>query len=388
MDEMRYEIGLLRNLVALDTDSDQKKNYVRIAKLLGIEAKKLGLRAKTITYKSDEGKPCPNLFISLDKKAKETILLATHYDVVPAGEGWTADPFKLRRKGKMLIGRGACDDKGAIAAAMGALKELKNLDCRRNVKLLVACDEEVGAGNGLKKLIAKNKKDLISDFCIVMDKDFTNVGIGCSGTAMGYIFLKGEQGHAGYPHKTLNIVHEAVPFMADLLEYKKLREMKKSVAPAPPGSLHKTVWGRFSITMLNAGHKTNIIPSSLRIGFDIRALPEEKINGVIKEFKKFVGIKLKKHNLRGRITIKGSNGYMIRKDNPYVEEVAKKAEKILGRKLEKVVELGAVDGRFIAKLGISAIAITPGGKNAHAPEESISIYELRKTKELVKELVR
>ncbi len=388
MDEMRYEIDLLRKLVALNTDSEKKTNYGKIVQLLKKEAKKLGLRAKTIRYKSSEEKFCSNLFITLNKKAKETLLLATHYDVVPAGEGWKSDPFRLRRKGKLLIGRGACDDKGAIAAAMGALKELKKGNCRRNVKLLVACDEEVGGENGLRKLIVNNREDLSSDFCIVMDKDFMNVGIGCSGTAMGHIHLKGEQGHAGYPHKTRNVVHDAIPFMDDLLKYGKLREKKKSWAPAPSGSLHKNVWGRFSVTMLNAGHKTNIIPSSLRIGFDIRALPEENIKEIIKEFKTFVAGKLKKHNLRGRITIKGSDGYVIEKDNPYVEEVAKKSEKILGRKLEKVVELGAVDGRFIAKLGIPAIAITPGGKNPHAPEESISIYELRKTKELVKELVR
>src|SRR5438874_578296 len=46
---------------------------------------------------------------------------AGHLDVVPAGEGWTGDPFEARIEDGLLIGRGANDMKSAIAAYVAAL---------------------------------------------------------------------------------------------------------------------------------------------------------------------------------------------------------------------------------------------------------------------------
>ena len=44
--------------------------------------------------------------------------IVVHLDVVPAGDGWDADPFMLRRDGDMLIGRGTDDDKGPFITAL------------------------------------------------------------------------------------------------------------------------------------------------------------------------------------------------------------------------------------------------------------------------------
>src|SRR5690606_23608340 len=44
------------------------------------------------------------------------LLLNAHLDTVPPNQGWTGDPFALTRDGDRLIGLGACDTKGAIAA--------------------------------------------------------------------------------------------------------------------------------------------------------------------------------------------------------------------------------------------------------------------------------
>ena len=44
------------------------------------------------------------------------LLLVSHLDTVPAGEGWRSDPFKLQRDGEKLTGLGANDAKGCVAA--------------------------------------------------------------------------------------------------------------------------------------------------------------------------------------------------------------------------------------------------------------------------------
>ena len=70
-----------------------------------------------------------------------------HLDVVPAGEGWSSDPFKLTAENGKLYGRGVSDDKGPVVACLHAMKRLKDenagLGCR--VRLIVGCNEETGS---------------------------------------------------------------------------------------------------------------------------------------------------------------------------------------------------------------------------------------------------
>ena len=70
-----------------------------------------------------------------------------HLDVVPAGEGWTVtEAFTPKREGDLLYGRGVSDDKGPMAAALLAMRAVKELGVplTKNVKLLLGTDEETG----------------------------------------------------------------------------------------------------------------------------------------------------------------------------------------------------------------------------------------------------
>jgi succinyl-diaminopimelate desuccinylase len=88
--------------------------------------KAIGLRVDIYdpVEKTGDGKPRPNVVGTLDVGAKKTIGLITHYDVVPPGEGWKHNPYKLPVEGDRAYGRGAADDKSAIAASLGALRLL------------------------------------------------------------------------------------------------------------------------------------------------------------------------------------------------------------------------------------------------------------------------
>lgn len=68
----------------------------------------------------------------------------THVDVVPAGEGWSADPFALREREGYLIGRGVTDDKGPSVLCLYALKYLRerNIPLRYPVRALLGVNEE------------------------------------------------------------------------------------------------------------------------------------------------------------------------------------------------------------------------------------------------------
>ncbi|EGO65018.1 Sapep family Mn(2+)-dependent dipeptidase [Acetonema longum] len=69
-----------------------------------------------------------------------------HCDVVPAGGGWSGDPFRLAKQGDRLIGRGVIDDKGPLLAAFLALKIIRDqgLPLKRRIRIVAGGDEESG----------------------------------------------------------------------------------------------------------------------------------------------------------------------------------------------------------------------------------------------------
>lgn len=70
-----------------------------------------------------------------------------HLDVVPAGDGWSHDPFSLVCENGMLYGRGVADDKGPTVAALHALKRIQEsgVKLHHRVRLIVGCNEENGS---------------------------------------------------------------------------------------------------------------------------------------------------------------------------------------------------------------------------------------------------
>ncbi len=385
---LKYEIPLLKKLVALNTDSETKENYWKCANLIAAEARRAGLKAGIIRAKAPDRKPRPNVVVELNKGAKETLLLVTHYDIVAAGSGWKTNPFRVTRKGNRLYGRGVNDDKAGIAVAIGAMKELKKEKVRRNIKLIAACDEEVGGDFGIKYLVKRHWKDITADVALILDASLNKVSIGCSGIPRGYIILNGKQGHAGYPFRTPNIIHNALPFLIELKDYKNIAEKQISSFNAPRYSPKKKMFGRFSITVLSAGYKSNVIPSQLKIGFDLRIIPEADAKREMNKFKQYVRKKMKKYGLKGRIEIKGTNGYFTDEQNPFVKELQDIAEKITGKRLRAIVSFGGEDGRHIAPKGIAIAGFGPGGKHPHSAKEFITARDLEITKEMIKELCR
>ena len=78
----------------------------------------------------------------------EEFAILCHLDVVPAGDGWTKDPFGGTVEDGKIWGRGATDDKGPAVCSLYALKALKDKGFRprKKIKLIVGCNEESGWG--------------------------------------------------------------------------------------------------------------------------------------------------------------------------------------------------------------------------------------------------
>lgn len=355
------EIAFLSQLVEINTDSNLKTGYSACADVIKREAESIGLKTEVCDSAeiAPDRKPRPNVIAHLDVSADETILLATHYDIVPAGSGWRHDPFRLVVEGARAYGRGAADDKGAIVCAMGALRELKTMAPKANVTLLASPDEEVGGDLGLGYAVTHAKT--AGDAAIVLDASPTVVSVGASGVLWGKIVVKGKQGHAGYPERAKNAIDEAIPFLERLSKYSKIRERVKSKIRAPPGSHHKQIWGRFSLTMLSAGEKENVIPGECEARFDLRVCPDENFEKAKRDFERYFRRVRSSEKVKATLefTKETVSNYFTDPDHPLVTRFSRAVQGASGRRIPVAGELGGNDGHFFAKIGVPVISFGP-----------------------------
>ena len=80
------------------------------------------------------------------RDCRDYLATITHLDVVPVGEGWSADPFTMREREGWIIGRGVLDDKGPSVLCLYAMKYLKErkIPLRYPVRALLGVNEEIG----------------------------------------------------------------------------------------------------------------------------------------------------------------------------------------------------------------------------------------------------
>jgi len=385
-----YELELLSKLVGIDTNAQTKTGYAACSEVIRIEAEKLGFKVRV--YDSAKLAPDkmsrPNLVIDLDVGASERIILSTHYDVVLAGQGWSHEPFRLTIEENRAYGRGASDNKAGIVAALSALRELKvKGNSRVNVSLLVSPDEEVGGELGVGYLVETVK--IRGDGAIILDSGPDVVSIGASGAVWGKMIVRGLQGHAGYPHLAKNAIELALPLLNDLAKYAKIREKVHSRLPAPPTAPKKKVWGRFSITMLRAGEKENVIPGECEARFDLRVCPDEDNEKARRALSDYFEKIRKKHKCDAQLefTSKLASNYYIDPKHPLVKALSVAARQVVG-KVSIAADLGGNDGHYFARAGIPVVSYGPirNDCNFHGKDEFVYITDLDLVKKVLVQL--
>lgn len=194
-----------------------------------------------------------------------------HTDVVPVGDlsKWSVDPFAAEIKDDHIIGRGACDMKGAIACFIAAIYHgIKDKDISGSISLLLTSDEEGPAQNGVKKMITWLKeKDEAIDFCLGGEP--TNplilgemVKIGRRGSLSMALDVVGITGHVAYPLFALNPIQPLIAF----LNHIQSLTLDSGTDEFDPSHLE--------ITSIDVGNPTsNIIPGKASATLNIRFNP-------------------------------------------------------------------------------------------------------------------
>jgi acetylornithine deacetylase len=145
-----------------------------------------------------------------------TLLFNVHTDVVPPSEGQSA-PWEPRIEGGTLFARGACDDKGPLAALFLALRVLRQLAPGRRGDVIahLVCEEENG-GNGSLAMARAGEK---ADGCIVLEPSSRKLFTSIRGAVWFRLVCHGRAGHSGQAGRTRSALLMARDAMALLEKY-------------------------------------------------------------------------------------------------------------------------------------------------------------------------
>jgi len=227
----------------------------------------LGFKCYRLPFSDVDTPDVDNLYARYGK-ATPNFCFAGHTDVVPTGpvEEWSANPFHAEVKDDVIIGRGAADMKGAIAAFVSAAQRFIDAGAfDGSISFLITGDEEGPAINGTRKMLDwldENQEKL--DICVVGEP--TNpmelgemAKIGRRGSMNMILNVRGTQGHVAYPHLANNAAHRLVAMLDALIS-----------EPLDDGNAHFQA-SSLQITSIDIGNPTeNVIPGEAEARFNIR----------------------------------------------------------------------------------------------------------------------
>jgi succinyl-diaminopimelate desuccinylase len=222
-----------------------------------------GIGASPETIRSEEGRP--SIVASIGTVARPSLAWNGHLDVVPAGDlsNWSHGPWEGAVEDGRLIGRGAADMKGPIAAALAAAAAISRsgIELAGTLTFHLAADEEHMGVHGTRVL--RDRGLLDQDACIVGEPSDLRIGLAERGGAWITAIAKGKGAHGSQPHLGVN----AITSMARLL----LR-----LPEALPDREHPLV-GRPTVNaaLITGGSAPNVVPDRCEVDIDRRIVPGE-----------------------------------------------------------------------------------------------------------------
>lgn len=179
----------------------------------------------------------------LQGESDRQIATITHLDVVPQGNGWTADPFDMQVKEDWIIGRGVADDKGPSVLCLYALKFLKehNIPLRYTVRALLGANEETG----MKDVDYYLEHYPAPAFCFSPDAEFPL----CNGEKGGFNgeIVSEPLGEGNLLEFTGGVAHNVVPDRASCLvkaDFQALQEREGITLEQENGAVRIRGWGK------------------------------------------------------------------------------------------------------------------------------------------------
>ncbi|SFS10210.1 acetylornithine deacetylase [Agrococcus baldri] len=350
-------------LAASENPGGTELHTVRVLESI---ASRLGGRTARTTVAPDR----PNLSIRFGPDAtaqRPAVLMLGHSDVVPAGEGWTANPFNPRVADGWLTGRGATDMKGGIAAALQAMGAVHQVLPELPLELLVTVDEE-DLATGIQAHIAEPPGHYLA--CIVAEPTDLAVVIACRGAANLLVEVTGRAAHAGRPEDGASAITTAAriaSWIAD--DHDRMRA-------GAGGLLGSATW---SVGRIEGGHGTSIVPDRCTLLVDRRLMPDETGEQALAQLETGIaGLPgIPGCTAQARLQME-MPGFETEPTHPLVR-TAVGALTAEGAEAPVEAWTAACEGGFIARHhGCPTIILGPGDitAQAHQPDERVRIADL------------
>jgi acetylornithine deacetylase len=313
------------------------------------------------------------VFATIGPADRPGLVLSGHLDVVPAEEPqWRADPFAMRVEGDRLIGRGATDMKGFIAAARSLAPAWAAARLDAPIHFALSYDEELGC-RGAPHMIAR-MPDLCAPpaGCLVGEPTSLRPALRHKGKAALRIAAAGVSGHSARPDRGVNAIHRLAPLIA----------LAARLAEAAPDGARDPAfdppWTTLQVGVIAGGTALNIIPDSAQMLVEARAIAAESPRAALAPL---LDAAARAEGVAAAF-ISDYPGFAIDADHPFARRVAACAA---GPVLPSVA-FGAEAGLF-AQAGVPTVICGPGDiARGHRPEEHLTRIELADAQALLRRL--
>ena len=388
-------VALTRALIAHPTINPPGEAYEPCARLIG---DRLARRRFEVRYIRAEGTPgdsdrYPRLNVVARHEGGRpgpTVHFNGHIDVVEVGAGWTVDPFAGVVRDGRVYGRGACDMKGGLAAAIIAAEcfVAEHPDHPGAVEVSGTVDEESGGFGGVAHLarIGLLARPRVDHVIIPEPLDVDRVCLGHRGVWWAEVETRGRIAHGSMPF----LGDCAVRHMGAVLErferdlWPALAARRTAMPVVPDGAAAATL----NVNSIHGGGAEGHdglpspnVPHSCRMTIDRRFLIEERLDDVRGEVVALLdGLAAERegfdYRIRDVMTVLPT---MTDEGAPVVAALDAAIRAVLGREPAHVASPGTYDQKHVARLGHlhDCVAYGPGIlEMAHRPDEFVVIDDM------------
>jgi succinyl-diaminopimelate desuccinylase len=322
------------------------------------------------------------------KHDRPAVHLNGHFDVVPAGAGWTVDPFGgLVRNGR-IYGRGACDMKAGIAAAVFAAEATRRagIELNGSVEISGTVDEESGGFAGAGYLAEQRRlaRERIDYVIIPEPLNVDRICVGHRGVYWFEVTTHGRIAHGSMPFLGVNAIdHMGLVFdrvRRDLVP--ALASRTTHVPVVPDGARHATI----NVNGVEGGQpvggiQTPCVADVCRAVFDRRFLLEEGFDAAKAEIEALLArvaadTPALQYELRDLMVV---HPVRTPEGSPLIASLERNIEQVLGRAATQVASPGTYDQKHVERIGgiRDCVAYGPGILDlAHQPDEWCSVDDL------------
>lgn len=332
------------------------------------------LQARGFTTTVQEVAPGrPNLIADLGQ-GPGGLILEGHTDVVTHGnpDQWTMPPYEARIVDGKIYGRGACDMKGGLAAAIVAAQAVRQVlgEPRKTLRLCIPCDEE-GLMIGIKAFIRAGYAEGFAG-AIICEPEENQVCLWQKGAMRVWVRFQGKMAHGAMPYAGANPIPSAARFIV---------ELGKLQATLQAESFHPHLgkpWITPTVFQAGAGEgQFNVIPDQVKVGIDIRTNSGQDHRAIEARLRQALETSLEAGVAATLEVFEDRPATETSSDTALVMAVERGLQ-MLQMPIQYGGVPGATDGTFLwAWAGLPIVTIGPGGKTIpHQANEYIEIEEL------------